>query len=144
VSDAYATISGTESDEEKKEWKDITKGAWKAAMAVSTAVGIPTAGGVDQGMQLIIERTFEPTKKEFAKRSAVEIMDEIDENTTREQFDSMLREEYKQGIEEGRIDRKKTSFKEYKGRLRSRVQKKLGEDESRDLGYKRKKTEHED
>jgi hypothetical protein len=144
VSDAYSTISGTETDEEKKEWKDITKGAWKAAMAVSTAVGIPTAGGVDQGMQLIIERAFEPTKKEYAKRSAVDVMDEIDENTTREQFDSMLREVYKQGIEEERIDRKKTSFKEFKGRLRSRVQKKLGEDEARDLGYKRKKKEQED
>jgi hypothetical protein len=137
--DAYETMTGSDDENEVKELKDLSKGAWKATMAITTMFGLPTAGGVDQAMQLIIERAFEPTKIEYKKRSSVSVMDQVDAETTREQFDSMLREEYKQATEEGYIDTQKTSFKEFKNTMRVRVEKKLGKEEALGLGFKKRK-----
>jgi soluble cytochrome b562 len=144
LGDSVRMVTGTEEEGNEKELKDLAKGAWKAIVAITTASGLATAGGIDQAGKAIIEYGFPTTKEEAGKRRAVEVMDDVSENTTREEFDMMLRDEYNEAIDEGYIDKKKTSFKEFRGAMRRRVEKKLGEEKALELGYKKRKKEKGD
>jgi hypothetical protein len=75
----------------------------------------------EQMSQFLIERLVPHTKAETGKIQKVQVVDNLPANATRADFDRAVRMTYKEGVLAGDVDRKETSYKDFRNRYKAIV-----------------------
>jgi hypothetical protein len=118
LSGKYMVADETAAAIEPKQWAEA---ASKTLLASATLSGIPASGGGEQLTQFLIEKVVPHTKAELGKIQKVRVVDNLPANATRSDFDRLVRTTYKEGVLAGDVDRKETSYKDFRNRYKAIV-----------------------